>query len=100
MSKRILCIWHVEKNVLSYAARFFKEGDIDKRDQFMVLWAAILGSRSRIEYEENWEVLAIEYEVEYSELLQYLKEMWLVFKWNLIPFWVDQNLHLGNRATS
>jgi len=36
----------------------------------------------------------------HENLVWYLKDTWLVFKWNLVRFWVDQNLHFGNRATS
>src|SRR6266480_3795125 len=100
LAKQALCIWHVEKNVLSKAGSFFGEGEGDKQDEFMKAWARVLSSGSWLDYEDNWDTLYNTYWTNYSDLVVYLRDTWLPFKWNLVCFWVDQNPHFGNRATS
>ena len=66
----------------------------------MKAWTKVLSSGSQLDYEENWDTFYNTYWTDYSDLVVYLRDTWLPFKWNLVQFWVDQNLHFGNRATS
>jgi len=66
----------------------------------MAIWTSVLAAGSRIEFDQQWDILFDTYGTSYEALVWYLKDIWLVFKWNLVRFWVDQNLHFGNRATS
>jgi hypothetical protein len=98
MTKRLLCLWHINENVLSRVSKNFEEGPL--RDKFMEDWAGVLASPSRLDFEKRWDSLFDDYSKDYEELVWYLKDTWLVFKWNIVRFWVDQNLHFGNRVTS
>ena len=55
---------------------------------------------TRADFDENWDTFFDKYHKAYENLVWYLKDTWLVFKWNLVRFWVDQNLHFRNQATS
>lgn len=98
--KRILCEWHVQQNVLCKVVTAFKEKEENARNEFMTIWASVLAAETRVEFEQRWDTLFDTYAADYEDLVWYLKDTWLVFKWNLVRFWVDQNLHFGNRATS
>jgi len=41
-----------------------------------------------------------DYYENHENLIWYLRDTWLVFKWSIVHFWVDQNPHFGNRVTS
>src|SRR5205809_5588886 len=82
-AKRVLCVWHVEKNVLSNVSSYFGEGEEDKQNEFMKAWAKVLSSGSQLDYEENWDTLYNTYWTDYSDLVVYLQDTWLPFKWNL-----------------
>ena len=84
--KRLLCVRHVEKNVLSYASTFLGKEDGNKRDEFMVEWALILSAASRIDFEERWDTLFDKYNTNNKDLVWYIKDTWIVFKWNLVRF--------------
>jgi hypothetical protein len=81
-------------------ATAFKEQEGETRDKFMSVWALVLASESQAEFDQRWDDLFDTYSTSHEDLVWYLKDTWLVFKWNLVRFWVDQNLHFGNRATS
>ena len=83
-SKRLLCEWHVQKNVISNIDGSFKKGDEKLQDQFMVDWAGVLASTTRADFDENWDTLFDKYHEAHENLVWYLKNTWLVFKWNLI----------------
>jgi hypothetical protein len=95
---RILCEWHVQTNVLARAAKAFTEEEV--KVKFMKVWASVIASSTWLEYTNRWETLFDEYHTDYADLVWYIKDTWLDFKWNMVKHWVDMHLHFGNQATS
>jgi MULE transposase domain len=71
-SKRLLCQWHVNKNVLSHVSSYFEEGE--ERDVFMFSWSAVLASTSTNEYRERWAEPIDRYNDNFGPLVDYLKD--------------------------
>jgi hypothetical protein len=71
-ANRLLCTWHVEKNVLTHASEFLDKGEI--RDEFMKAWTTIIQSGTPQAYEENWNELQRIYDTVALGLVQYMKE--------------------------
>ena len=66
----------------------------------MKVWARVISSVLLADYHENWDALYASYILDYEDLVVYLRDTWLDFKWNLVHCWIDQNLHFENRVTS
>jgi hypothetical protein len=70
-TKRLLCQWHINKNVLSHTSSHFEEGE--KWDTFMSSWSAVLASTSANQYRELWTELIDQYSEDFGLLVDYLK---------------------------
>ena len=68
-SKRQLCTWHVEKNVLIQASLYFREAA--DREEFMKAWTTVIQSTSTTAYEANWSALKLRYQ-QYPRLIHYI----------------------------
>jgi hypothetical protein len=61
----------------------------------------LIASSTEEVYKDCLNALESTYSTKASKLIGYLKKTWLVpWKESLVWAWVDQHLHLGNRATS
>jgi MULE transposase domain len=99
VSARLLCIWHIEKNILVQATKYFKEED--SRMQFLQSWKEVMMSPSITAFEERWEKLQEDYHRDTPELISYLFNTWITFwKRLFIRAYADQHLYFGNRVTS
>lgn len=95
---RILCIWHVEKNVLIYVCREIREKEA--QEEFMKKWMLMISSSTEEVYQKNWEDLQETYK-QFPILLSYIQNTWLEpWKKLLVRAWVDQLPHFENRASS
>src|SRR2546421_2850316 len=95
----LLCIWHIEKNILTHAAEFFEKGIA--RDTFIKAWTKVVHSTSIQAYEDNWNEFQNEYSATAPGLVQYIKDTWIVlWKRSMIQAYTNKVLHLGNRVTS
>ena len=79
---RLLCLWHVNKNVQDHLQKHFKRlnGPFDltdqdkaeqrqKRDQFMAGWAGVNRAKTQVHYEERWAVFTLKYH-EYPAMIR------------------------------
>jgi hypothetical protein len=96
---RMLCVWHIEKNVLVHSSQHIKNAE--EQEEFMKDWINLINSPTIPVYNTRWEGLEAKYQSWYPLLLSYLQDTWLgTWKVLVVRAWVDQHLHLGNRATS
>ena len=96
---RLLCIWHVEKDVQRQAKKVFENSD--DSTAFLRAWTTLINSSSYELYNENWNKLKDTYNVQVPGLVQYVKETWLNnFKLSLVKTYADLHPHYGNRTTS
>nr|KAJ0198150.1 hypothetical protein LSAT_V11C700356530 [Lactuca sativa] len=68
----LLCIWHIEKNVLANCNKHFT--NTEEFDIFMSNW--------------NNQVA-----------IEYIKNTWLLWKEKFVSAWTENNLHFGNRSS-
>ncbi|KAF7123301.1 hypothetical protein RHSIM_Rhsim12G0135200 [Rhododendron simsii] len=93
----ILCVWHIEKNVLSRCKpKFEREQDWET---FLSDWTNLVESPDESCFTEAWQRLQVNYE-EKECVLNYIKNTWLPFKEKFVKAWTGNHLHFGNRVTS
>src|SRR5947199_3800796 len=96
---RLLCLWHVEKNVLVHAVEEFEDGD--QRNEFIKAWTKVVHATSEALFEAQWNALQDQYDQLVPGLVQYVKDTWIApWKRSIIRAYMDWVLHLGNRVTS
>jgi hypothetical protein len=72
---RMLCIWHIEKNVLVHSSQYIK--DAKEREEFMKDWVNLINSPTIPVYNTRWEEFKAKYQPQYPLLLLYLEDTWL-----------------------
>ena len=98
-ASRLLCLWHIEKNVLIHASASFEEGE--ERNEFMKAWTEVMYATTEREYEDRWTTFQEKYNTTVPGLVQYIKDTWIVlWKRSIIQAYTDKVLHFGNRVTS
>jgi hypothetical protein len=97
-SPHLLCIWHINKNVLAKSKQYFSSNE--EFEAFIKLWRKLINSTTIFEYQDQ----LAKFEAKFSHIapaaLRYIKETWLTYKEMFIRAWIGKYLHLGNWATS
>ena len=93
-SKRMLCLWHIEKNLLTNVKAEFQ--DKVTWEIFMNSWKSVLRSPTISVYEANLEKLRETF-AQKPRVLAYIEANWIPHKENFVHAWIDQFLHLGHR---
>ena len=117
-TKCMLCIWHVNKNILAKARAFLRRdtlslfGDNDpqflprlkeKEKAMLGLWMSVVYAGTVPDMEEAWRKFQAEYNTEmYAEVVMYIKSEWMESDTarRLLHAYTSSYLHLGNQATS
>ena len=93
----LLCIWHIEKNVLrNCKGRFEKEEDWLT---FLSIWNNLVKAPDEISFDQGWIEFQIQYESK-KEVVDYCKKTWLPYKKYFVDAWTENFTHFGNRVTS
>jgi MULE transposase domain len=96
---RLLCICHIEKNVLVHTSKEF--GKAEDRDMFMKAWSDVVSSDTEEVYEKRWAMLESIFEDSVPGLVSYIRNTWLdLWKRLFIRAYTNKYLHFGNRVTS
>lgn len=106
---QLLCLWHVNKNVLTKVQRVWvinpAFGDEtnnrrkQEREEFMADWEAICYARMEQEFEERYASLQEKY-VHQSTLLTYIHEEKYPKRQQFAKPWTSQVRHFGHTVTS
>ena len=95
----LLCLWHVNMNVLGRAKVNLK--DHDTCTEFMRLFSRICSSSSEAAYVEALAALrAGNDSTEWASTVRYVEAEWLVVHQKFVSAWTSRHCHLGNVATS
>jgi hypothetical protein len=114
---RLICIWHINKNVEVYARKLFKaklienEGSqVDRSriasvvgrqwDKFRQDWYKVLYATSVNDFEIAWSKLHERWSESNTEMLKYLSNEWISDKEHCITAWTQEYRHFGNATTS
>ncbi|KAG5544831.1 hypothetical protein RHGRI_017326 [Rhododendron griersonianum] len=93
----ILCVWHIEKNVLSKCKpKFEREQDWET---FLSDWTNLVESPDESCFNKAWQRLQVVYK-EKEYVCNYIKNTWLPFKEKFVKAWTGNHLHFGNHVTS
>nr|GEZ36699.1 hypothetical protein [Tanacetum cinerariifolium] len=69
-ARNLLCVWHIEKNVVSNCKRFFEHSE---------------------EFNDF---------IEKKDAIAYVKKNWFPWKEKFVSAWTEKHLHFGNRSSS
>ncbi|XP_042752462.1 PKS-NRPS hybrid synthetase cheA-like [Lactuca sativa] len=95
---RLLCRWHITKNITKLWRRRFKIDDEWKA--FRIMWTVLVDSPTWIVYNDNYKTLQSMLR-KYQDVLNYLDEVWLnKYKEMFVSVWIDQHLNFGQRTTN
>ncbi|KAL4561205.1 hypothetical protein LXL04_033368 [Taraxacum kok-saghyz] len=93
----LLCIWHIEKNVLANCKKHFPH--TNEFDIFMSYWNNVAYSTTPTIFEDNWAEFELCYQTK-KAAIEYIKNTWLPWKEKFVSAWTERYLHFGNRASS
>ncbi|XP_052627581.1 protein FAR-RED IMPAIRED RESPONSE 1-like [Lactuca sativa] len=93
----LLCIWHIEKNVLANCKKHFPH--TEEFDIFMSSWNNVAYSTSKTIFEHNWGEFELFYQTK-KVAIKYIKKTWLPWKEKFVSAWTENYLHFGNRSSS
>ncbi|KAL3517627.1 hypothetical protein ACH5RR_020216 [Cinchona calisaya] len=93
----LLCVWHIEKNILSKCKKYFEEKEA--WETFILSWTNLIKSTDEITFLKGWKLLEVD-QKEQPLVLNYLENTWLPFKEKFIYAWTDKHLHFGNHNSS
>lgn len=96
-ASNMICVWHIEKNVLLHSRNRFK--DVADFDRFMKEWTEVIRAPDEETFDYRWSDLQKTL-VDHKDLITYLGETWIALKEHFVSFWVDRFPHFGHSATS
>ena len=93
-----LCIWHIEKNVVSECKKSFESGETEDWTDFMSRWKNVVRSTSEGEFEENLRVLR-ESLSDREGVMDYLDRNILPLKHQFVEAWMGDVPHFGSQSS-
>ncbi|CAG8741587.1 23275_t:CDS:2, partial [Cetraspora pellucida] len=92
-TQHILCIWHINKNILAKCKRYFTTDE--NWTEFIRMWQVVIGSVTEQDFEIQWNEFLKSYSNK-PEVLKYLQETWLPYKKHFISAYTNRHLHLSD----
>jgi hypothetical protein len=97
LSTNILCIWHINKNILAYCKKHYEVQETF--DAFMQVWNVLVSSTSEEDYEKQ--VLKLTRLLsDKPEVLNYVTKTWLIHKKHFVKAWTLNYPHFGSKTSS
>ena len=111
----ILCIWHVNKNVLKHCRDLWWDEAIQTlnaesaekhvksiKEIFQSRWSAVLYAKSEEDFETAWNQFQSHYSTNYPQIVAYSMKHYFndEVKRAIVPAWTDKIRHFGNQATN
>jgi hypothetical protein len=98
ITTHILCIWHINKGVVTNCKKFFETKEA--WDAFFDKWHATWRAATVDDGLAAWRDLIARYGERYASLVRYLETTWLPLKKKFWVSYTNKVFTLGNRATS
>jgi hypothetical protein len=96
-SKNLICVWHINKNVLAHCKKYFNE---KIWIEFLADWNAVVYSTSVESLENSLQKLESKYSQNHVAVWNYLNSTWLPFKEYFVSCYINQFPHFGSSSTS
>ena len=95
-SKHLLCIWHINKNVLANCKPHFV--DNEAWEAFMARWTEVIYAHREADFNAKWSRMYDDFS---PDIVVYLNNTWIMpYKRRFVKCFTDGVLHLGNITTS
>ena len=95
----LLCIWHMNKNVLVHCRKWFHSQEEWKA--FYAMWQTVLYADTERKFEEAWSQMQLKYQDSAFLPMEYLEyEVLCPYKTKIIWCFTNQVRHFGNTVTS
>ena len=95
-TKHLLCIWHINKNVLSHCKRLFTNDE--EWDAFTKRWSELVYAPTEADFDARWRSIKDDYPV---DIWGYPNNTWIMpWKRSFVKCYTDKFLHFGNTSTS
>ena len=99
-TKHLLCLWHINKAVVTHCKPAFKDCDEEDWKAFVADWNKVLYSNTFMKFTDNWYDMNEAWSF-FVEELQYLDDIWLTpFYQCCVKYWTKQFIHFGMTTTS
>ena len=98
-SARILCLWHINKNVLSHVKKIPSLRKKEDFEKAMSYWHAAIYAKNLTEHLEKWAEMQEAYR-EHEDLLTYLQNTWIDRSDEFVRCYTDRLRHYGNTSNS
>ncbi|KAI9914493.1 hypothetical protein PsorP6_007145 [Peronosclerospora sorghi] len=95
-SRHLLCLWHIEKNVLANSKKHIVNGDEHKK--FMMSWASVCRAKTSVQFEMLKDTLFTQLS-HVPAVIKYLTDTWLPHKEKFVSAWTNNCRHFGNTST-
>ena len=96
-SRHLLCIWHIQKNVLANTKKLFPNGE--DWVLFQQEWTELMYSRTYSMFDSLWSQMQLKW-VNNVDALNYLNTTWLSHKERFVTAWTNTCFHLGKSSSS
>ncbi len=97
--KHLLCIWHVNKNVLTHCKSDFNIKE--EWEKFYSEWQAMMYAHTAEIYQEKWNKLQNNYYAKHFEIINYLKDIWIrSFDRKIVKCYINKVRHFFITSTS
>jgi hypothetical protein len=98
-SPHLLCLWHINKNVLAHAKKHYKDQPEEECQKFYSAWNDVVRSESIATFNTRNHQLHEKFAGK-KAFLNYLDDTWLLFKECFVLAWTRQYTHFGHTSTS
>lgn len=95
-TKHLLCVWHINKNILVNCKPWF---DDEGWKEFFATWQSVLYAGTVQKFNDLWSVMQIKYDRE-PAAMYYLEDEVIRYKTKIIRCYTNNIPHFGNTATS
>ena len=95
--KNILCMWHINKNVLANCKARFSD---DEWEEFLQRWNVLVSSSSLDIFNATLDAFKDTYKASHQDVWNYINTTWISQKEKFVACFVDRFPHFGSACTS
>jgi hypothetical protein len=98
-ANNVLCIWHIQKNLVTKGKRRFNGND-DDWEIFVGVWNSVVNATDVDGFNSGWEQFKQQYGATENDAVKYIEDTWMPFKELFGKAWTNRFLHMGATVTS
>ena len=95
-TRHLLCLWHINKNVLTNCKIWFDEDD--KWKKFYAIWQKVIYANTKTAFNEIWEIMRLKHENDFLSI-NYLNDLLCFNREKILRYFTNQIFHFNNTIT-